>query len=264
MLNSQKTYIACYIIVLYSLLTCSWGFNMLYSCFLVIYQVFGAIYQCYIAVWLALRSCYIVFFRRYNAIFYDIPRRKATQISHSTSELFAYCTNRTTSMEDTAQLLSAVTKSHARCRNLHGFLSVKVCLEVNWDSNSKQEMKSQCHSEMDGNQHWFCSWIFTTSIQWPKWIDSLVSPSLLARHTWNLRASLSQASKQRIRQESKHPVSGSPAHRHTQYPIAALTLSWQLILWLAWKFILHILREWQLSELSCINNKNSISDIFAY
>ena len=34
-------------------------------------------------------------------------------------------------------------RSHARCRDLHWFLSVKVCLEVNWDSNCKQKMKSR-------------------------------------------------------------------------------------------------------------------------
>ena len=56
--------------------------------------------------------------------------------------------------------------------------------------------------------------------------------------------------------------SESPAHKHAQCPIAARTLCWQIIIWRAWKFISHILWEWQLSESSCINNKNSISDIF--
>ena len=36
-------------------------------------------------------------------------KRKAAQISHSNSVLFAYCTSRTTSKEDATQLLSAVT-----------------------------------------------------------------------------------------------------------------------------------------------------------
>ena len=57
-------------------------------------------------------------------------------------------------------------RAHARCRDLHWFLSVKV--EINWDSNSNQEMKSLCHLEMDGDQHCFSSLTFTISIQWPQ------------------------------------------------------------------------------------------------
>ena len=76
----------------------------------------------------------------------------------------------------------------------------------------------------------------------------------------------SQESKQRIRQKSKLPVSGGPAHRHALCPVSALTLCWQIVLWHApwWKIVSHfsyILWEWQLSELSCINNKTSISHI---
>ena len=33
-----------------------------------------------------------------------------------------------------------------------------------------------------------------------------------------------QELKQRIRQESRRPVSGNPAHRHAQCPIAAFTI----------------------------------------
>ena len=36
-------------------------------------------------------------------------KRKVTHISRSTAEIFAYCTSRTLSIEDAAQLLSAVT-----------------------------------------------------------------------------------------------------------------------------------------------------------
>ena len=52
----------------------------------------------------------------------------------------------------------------------------------------------------------------------------------------------SQESRQRIRQESKLPVSGSPADRDTQYSMAALTLCQQIVLWhaSAWKFVSHI------------------------
>ena len=103
---------------------------------------------------------------------------------------------------------------------------------------------------------------FTTSIKWLNRIDLLVIPSLLSRYIWNLRASISQESKQRIRQESKLPVSGSPAHRHAQCPIAALTLCWQIVLWHAWKSVFQILWEWQVSGLFCENNKYSLSYVF--
>ena len=46
---------------------------------------------------------------------------------------------------------SHVAWSHARCRDSHG-ISVKVCSEVNWESNCKEEMKSRRHTEMDWDQ----------------------------------------------------------------------------------------------------------------
>ena len=47
-------------------------------------------------------------------------------------------------------------RSHSRFRDLHWFLSVKVCLEVNWDSNSscRQEIKSWYHPEFESELEW--------------------------------------------------------------------------------------------------------------
>ena len=83
--------------------------------------------------------------------------------------------------------------------------------------------------------------LFTTLVQWPQWIDLLVSPSFLARHSWNLRAR--DQSRESGRNQSFLFQEVQLLDMHS-VPLQR----WQIVLWHAWKFVSHILWEWQLSE----------------
>ena len=108
-------------------------------------------------------------------------------------------------------------------------------------------LKSWCHWEMDGDQQLNVYYWYSVAI-----MDRFIcQPKFTGKRYLKFEG---QESKQRIKPESKPPISKSVAHRHAQSSIAAFTLCWQIVLmhWTSYPW------ELQLSAISCIINKNSI------
>ena len=117
-------------------------------------------------------------------------KRKAAQISYVTSELFAYFTSRTTSIEDAAQLLSAVTASPTRVpahfwyklRSLHTLHSLHIIVCIGRIHPSRRSVplfaiNGHQHNEISHARcrdlHWFPpAKQFGTPIANRKWIHS--------------------------------------------------------------------------------------------
>ena len=85
----------------------------------------------------------------------------------------------------------------------------------------QQEMKSLslCHSEMDVDQQLNFYYLDPVAT-----MDRFIRQPKFASKACMKFESQESEQRLRIRQESKLPVSGSPAQRHAQCPIAALTL----------------------------------------
>ena len=84
-------------------------------------------------------------------------------------------------------------------------------------------LKSWYHWEMDGDQQLNFYYHDAVAI-----MDRFICQPKIAGKTYMKFER--QELKQRIRQESKLPISRSAAHRHVWSPIAALTLCWQIVL----------------------------------
>ena len=121
-----------------------------------------------------------------------------------------------------------------------------MCLEVNWVSNCKSQWACQWHSKMDRDQQLN----FTTSIKCT--MDRFIGQFKFAGKTLRARNQNRESGRnqsflfQEVQLIDMHSVP-------SQHLIYAYNV---------WKFVSHILWEWQLSEISCINNTTSISYIF--